>query len=328
MAAKKSRTVYVCQECGTHSPKWLGRCSGCMAWSTLVEESVAPANNAAVPRASGPAVAVRLSEVQAGDEARTATGIAELDRVLGGGMVRGGLVLVGGDPGIGKSTLLLQAMALLAAKGQKVLYVTAEESPRQVKMRAERMGLMPDNLYLLAETDLDAVMAVREELKPQVMVMDSVQTIGVGSLESAVGSVAQIRAVTQKLMQVAKGEDVATFVVGHVTKEGTIAGPKVMEHMVDTVLYFEGERTGPYRILRAHKNRFGSRPRDWRLRDARRWPAPRGQSVGALSVAACQRPGSHRGDLFGGLTAHPPGGPGLGYPGLWGRHTTAHNHGF
>jgi DNA repair protein RadA/Sms len=178
--------------------------------------------------------------------------------VLGGGLVDGALVLVGGDPGIGKSTLLLQALGSLAGAGVRGLYVTAEESLAQVKLRAERLDIDSDELFLLAETQLEAVDAARKSTKPAVMVIDSIQTVGSGELESAIGSVSQIRAVTQQLMDVAKHEGIAVFVVGHVTKEGTIAGPKVMEHMVDTVLYFEGERTGPYRILRAHKNRFGS----------------------------------------------------------------------
>lgn len=257
-SAGKIRHIFVCQACGQQAPKWLGRCPACDAWSTMVEEAVVGSAATRAQTAQPANAAVLLPEVTAGDEARSDTGIAELNRVLGGGLVRGALMLVGGDPGIGKSTLLLQAMGTLVQQGRRGLYVTAEESPRQVKMRAERLGLADVPLHLLAETDLEAVESVRASLKPDVMVIDSIQTIGTSTLESAVGSVAQIRAVTHRLMHIAKGEDVAIFVVGHVTKEGTIAGPKVMEHMVDTVLYFEGERTGPYRILRAHKNRFGS----------------------------------------------------------------------
>jgi DNA repair protein RadA/Sms len=267
--AKKVRTLFVCQSCGQQTPKWLGRCPGCMAWSSLVEE-VAPRQSAGRSSA-GPgagagadrltardAVPQRLCDIASETHPRTSTGIDELDRVLGGGLVYGSLVLVGGDPGIGKSTLLLQAVANMARQGATTLYVTAEESPSQVKLRAARMGIDADALWLLAQTDMEAVEAARRQIKPDIMVIDSVQTVGCGELTSAVGSVAQVRAVTQKLMEAAKGDGVTTFVVGHVTKEGTIAGPKVMEHMVDTVLYFEGERTGPYRILRAHKNRFGS----------------------------------------------------------------------
>ncbi len=251
----KSKRAYVCQECGHQEPKWLGRCPACGAWSTLVEETLAPAGAAPAPRE---AHATLLAEVASAREARRSTNIAELDRVLGGGLVVGALVLVGGDPGIGKSTLLLQALGRIAASGRRCLYVTAEESLAQVKLRAERLGLSAGELYLLAETAWETIDAARRECRPEVMVVDSVQTVGLGTLESAVGSVAQIRGVTAQLMALAKGEGTAVFVVGHVTKEGTIAGPKVMEHMVDTVLYFEGERSGPYRLLRAHKNRFGS----------------------------------------------------------------------
>ncbi len=253
----RARTVYVCQSCGHQEPKWLGRCPGCEAWSTFVEE-VAPnlRKTAAAARPEQPAT--RLSQVAAQGDARRSTTIPELDRVLGGGLVHGGLVLVGGDPGIGKSTLLLQALGKLAEGPKPALYVSAEESLRQIKLRADRLSIASERLFLLAETDFDAIDQTRQELQPDVMVIDSIQTVGLASLDSAVGSVAQIRAVTQRLMQVAKGDGCTVFVVGHVTKEGTIAGPRVMEHMVDTVLYFEGERTGPYRILRAHKNRFGS----------------------------------------------------------------------
>lgn len=207
------------------------------------------------PHAQGP---VQLADIGAGSEIRQTTGIAEFDRVLGGGLVRGALILVGGDPGIGKSTLLLQAVGNLVARGETVLYVTGEESLRQVKMRAERLDIISGALFIQAETNFDAVKASLPSIKPKILVVDSIQTIGTEQLEGTVGSVAQIRAVTAQLMRLAKDQDITTFVVGHVTKEGAIAGPKVMEHMVDTVLYFEGERTGPYRILRAHKNRFGS----------------------------------------------------------------------
>lgn len=260
----KVRHHYVCQECGHTEPKWLGRCPGCGGWSTFVE-GVAPARGAratggAVAQSSGSSLsrAVPLIEVASAEDERRSTGLPELDRVLGGGLVPGSLILVGGDPGIGKSTLLLQALGKLTQQGVTSLYVTGEESAHQVKMRAQRLGVRSEHLYLLTETQLEAVERARAEITPQVCVVDSVQTIGTGELQSAVGSVAQIRAVTHALMQMAKSHGVATFVVGHVTKEGTIAGPKVMEHMVDTVLYFEGERSGPYRILRAHKNRFGS----------------------------------------------------------------------
>ncbi len=252
----KARQVYVCQACGHRELKWLGRCPTCAAWSSLVEELVEAASPSAAKTARARPVA--LSEVPSAAEARVEVGLPELDRVLGGGLVHGALVLVGGDPGIGKSTLLLQALGVLAARNMVVLYVSAEESLQQTKLRAERLGVTSDKLYLLAETQLASVEAAIEELSPQVLVLDSIQTVGVDEVDSAIGSVSQIRAVTQRLMTIAKGRGVTTFVVGHVTKEGAIAGPKVMEHMVDTVLYFEGERTGPYRLLRAHKNRFGS----------------------------------------------------------------------
>ncbi len=255
MAAKRRR-YYCCESCGHRETKWLGRCPACMTWSSFVEAEEERGAKASVrPMQSK---AKRLSEVGSQEHSRIHTGLPEFDRVLGGGLVEGGLVLVGGDPGIGKSTLLLQAMGALAEAGKRVLYMSAEESMQQIKMRAERLGVDSDNLFLLTETQLEHFDAARHEIKPDVCVIDSVQTVGVGTIESAVGSVSQIRAVTHRLMQVAKGEGLSTFVVGHVTKDGAIAGPKVMEHMVDTVLYFEGERTGPYRILRAHKNRFGS----------------------------------------------------------------------
>lgn len=257
MVAKKQRRIYVCQACGHQEPKWLGRCPGCDAWSSLVEETVAPAPGAGATRGVTGKAAL-LSEVTTLDAVRKTTGIAELDRVLGGGLVTGSLILVGGDPGIGKSTLLLQALGNLAARGSTVLYVSAEESGAQVKMRAARLGIESDRLYLLTETHLEDVDAARREIQPAVAVIDSIQTIAAVGLESPIGSVSQIRAVTQQLTEMAKRGGMTTFVVGHVTKDGAIAGPKLMEHMVDTVLYFEGERTGPYRILRAHKNRFGS----------------------------------------------------------------------
>ncbi|MBI5511260.1 MAG: DNA repair protein RadA [Deltaproteobacteria bacterium] len=252
----KIRTVYVCQSCGHQEAKWLGRCPACNEWSSLVEEVVGTAKKDV--SAPPPATVVRLSAVTGAAEMRRTTGIPELDRVLGGGLVKGALVLVGGDPGIGKSTLLLQAAGKLAGAGARCLYVSAEESVQQIKLRAVRLGIDSPELYLAGETSLEALETARAELQPAVLIVDSIQTVGIASLESAVGSVSQIRAATQHLLDLAKQGGLTVFVVAHVTKEGNIAGPKVMEHMVDTVLYFEGERTGPYRILRAHKNRFGS----------------------------------------------------------------------
>jgi DNA repair protein RadA/Sms len=252
----KQKTVYTCQQCGLQSPKWLGKCPDCNQWNTLVEEQqpVARGRGGGVPAAARPQ---RLAEVASTEEDRLCCGIAELDRVLGGGVVPGSFILIGGDPGIGKSTLLLQAADRLARCGS-ILYVTAEESIRQVKLRGERLGVSADPLYLLAETSLEAIFDRVKELKPAFLVVDSIQTIFTGALESAPGSVSQVRECAGRLMHLAKGEGIPTFIVGHVTKDGAIAGPRVLEHMVDTVLYFEGDPGHPYRILRAVKNRFGS----------------------------------------------------------------------
>jgi DNA repair protein RadA/Sms len=252
----KVRRIYTCQSCGHREAKWLGRCPECEQWSTLVEELISSGAQKRVKAERNEAVPI--VDVECSVEARFGTGIAELDQVLGGGLVVGSLVLVGGDPGIGKSTLLLQAMGKLAQAGRRVLYATGEESAAQVKLRAERLDALEPRLFLLAETSLESIDSACAKVKADICVIDSIQTVALEELESPVGSVSQIRAVTHHLMQWAKKRDVSIFVVGHVTKEGSIAGPKVMEHMVDTVLYFEGEKTGPYRLLRAHKNRFGS----------------------------------------------------------------------
>ena len=253
----KQKTVYNCQQCGLQSPKWLGRCPDCGQWNTLVEESVTVGKSKrALPPSSGGA-ATRLAEVAVSDQDRQRCGLAEFDRVLGGGVVPGSFTLIGGDPGIGKSTLLLQAAERWAMAGP-VLYVTAEESARQVKLRALRLGVQANDLFLLAENSLEAVVERARELQPALLVVDSIQTVFTAGLESAPGSVSQVRECAGRLMQLAKGEGVPTFIVGHVTKEGSIAGPRMLEHMVDTVLYFEGDAGHPYRILRAVKNRFGS----------------------------------------------------------------------
>ncbi|TLM63579.1 MAG: DNA repair protein RadA [Deltaproteobacteria bacterium] len=253
----KQKTVYSCQQCGLQSPKWLGRCPDCGQWGGLVEETVAVTKGGkALPAAAG-APPLRLHEVSVVGEERRPSGCGEFDRVLGGGTVPGSFILIGGDPGIGKSTLLLQAAERWAALGP-VLYVTAEESARQVKLRAERLGVGAGDLFLLAENALEAILERVRDLKPAFLVIDSIQTVFTGGLESAPGSVSQVRECAGKLMQLAKGEGVATFLVGHVTKDGAIAGPRMLEHMVDTVLYFEGDAGHPYRILRAVKNRFGS----------------------------------------------------------------------
>lgn len=252
----KQKTIYTCQQCGYQSPKWMGKCPDCNQWDSLTEEQVTVAKKNA--RMAPPAATVKaLSEVSANEDDRHRCGIGELDRVLGGGVVPGSLSLIGGDPGIGKSTLLLQAVGKLAGS-KKALYVTAEESDRQVKLRAERLSVKAESLYLLPETSLESILERVREINPDFLVIDSIQTIFTSGLESAPGSVSQVRECAGRLMQLAKGEGVTTFLVGHVTKDGAIAGPRMLEHMVDTVLYFEGDAGHPYRILRAVKNRFGS----------------------------------------------------------------------
>lgn len=258
MAKTKNKTVYFCKECGFESPKWLGQCPGCQEWDSFVEEPVvktAAGHTIAVPERKEPS---RLSEVIINEETRTLSGIAELDRVLGGGIVTGSLVLVGGDPGIGKSTLLLQMCRELVNQNHNVLYVSGEESVNQIKMRADRLGEFQRELYLLSETDLDLVVEIIMRKKPEVVIIDSIQTMYREELGSAPGSVGQVRETTSTLMRLAKSLPVSIFIIGHVTKEGVVAGPRVLEHMVDTVLYFEGDGGVTYRFLRGVKNRFGS----------------------------------------------------------------------
>lgn len=260
MAKKKKKTIFMCQECGTESPKYLGRCPSCGRWNTFVEEKIEdPKDNRSRTSFSGvKSKASLISEVEIEREDRVKVPFEEFNRVLGGGVVPGSLVLIGGDPGIGKSTLLLQISAFLNNAGGKVLYVTGEESASQIKMRAERLELIGSNFYLYAETDLGAIQDTVEELRPEFLIVDSIQTMHHPDIESAAGSVSQVRESTATLMRMAKSNDIATFIVGHVTKEGAIAGPRMLEHMVDTVLYFEGEQHHTFRILRAVKNRFGS----------------------------------------------------------------------
>ena len=253
----RTRTIYACQGCGNTSHKWLGKCPDCGGWNTFVEEKVEPERKS-VGHASAPGAPPRpISTLNMAEEDRISTSISELDRVLGGGLVPGSAVLIGGDPGIGKSTLLLQAMGALA-RTRKVLYVTGEESMRQIRLRGERLGAISEGLLVYAETSLERILDAVKEINPGVLVIDSVQTICSEALESSPGSVSQVREISAKLISNSKAMDIPVFLVGHVTKDGAIAGPKVLEHMVDTVLYFEGERGHAFRILRAVKNRFGS----------------------------------------------------------------------
>ena len=266
--AKSRTTAFFCKECGYESAKWSGQCPSCKAWNTFVEEPVVKEKNvkgivninAKYHETAGvkKAAPVRLSSVTAADTDRIKTDKCELDRVLGGGIVEGSLVLVGGDPGIGKSTLLLQMCYNLAKNGNSVLYISGEESLGQIKLRAQRVGEASDNLMVLCETSLDTIENVLENVKPQIVVIDSIQTMYREEVGAAPGSVSQVRETTAVLMQLAKGLNISIFIVGHVTKEGVVAGPRMLEHMVDTVLYFEGDKNAAYRILRSVKNRFGS----------------------------------------------------------------------
>lgn len=258
--AKDPKTIFVCQNCGGQSRKWLGQCPDCGEWNTLVEERFRP--QAAATKAIGGRISdsspIAYLSVESQDDARMPSGIDEFDRVLGGGIVAGSLVLIGGSPGIGKSTIVLQAADRIAANGSTVLYVSGEESERQIKMRGERLGISAENLFLLPETDLHAVLSEAEKLRPELVIIDSIQTIFSSQIESAPGSVSQVREVASQLMIFAKRSGTTVFLTGHVTKEGSIAGPKTLEHIVDTVLYFEGDRHHNHRIIRATKNRFGA----------------------------------------------------------------------
>ena len=256
--AKAKKSIYFCQNCGHEESKWLGQCPMCREWNTFVEEKVTVSKGTAAKNIVREAEVVTLSSVSTDQEDRMQTEIEELDRVLGGGVVPGSLVLVGGDPGIGKSTLLLQVCKRLSDQGRKVLYISGEESLKQIKLRANRMGTFSDHLLLLCETNLETIRQVIEREHPAVAVIDSIQTMYSEEVTAAPGSVSQVREATNTLMQIAKGLNITIFIVGHVTKEGTVAGPRVLEHMVDTVLYFEGDRHASYRILRGVKNRFGS----------------------------------------------------------------------
>src|SRR5688572_19233729 len=262
--AKPPSTIFVCQNCGAQSRKWQGQCSDCGEWNTLVEERFRPTaqnGGSAVSRFTGSFAAreaVAFPEIESQDDARTPSGIEEFDRVLGGGIVAGSLVLIGGSPGIGKSTIVIQMADRLSQGGAKVLYVSGEESERQIKMRGERLGLSAENLLLLPETNLQSILAVIEKVRPDLIIVDSIQTVFSERIESAPGSVSQVRDVAGQMMLLAKQTGTPVFLTGHVTKDGSIAGPKTLEHIVDTVLYFEGDRHHNHRIIRATKNRFGA----------------------------------------------------------------------
>src|SRR5512136_1414324 len=252
----RTKTIYVCQNCGNESPKWLGRCPECNEWNSYVESVVSPTPKAAPLRSAFQPQ--ELSRLPTNSVPRIALPLAEFNRVLGGGIVPGSMVLIGGDPGIGKSTLLLEVAGMIAESLGKVLYVSGEESAHQIKLRADRLGLRGEGLFLLPETDLQSILERGQEISPQLVIIDSIQTVHSSDLSSAAGSVGQVRECTQRLMRWAKSSNTPIFIVGHVTKDGSIAGPNTLEHIVDVVLYLEGERYSSYRLLRGAKNRFGS----------------------------------------------------------------------
>ena len=254
----KSKSVFFCGECGYESSKWLGQCPACKAWNAFCEAPAVKKGGSSLREGMAASLPVKIKDVSLETDERVTTGISELDRVLGGGIVKGSLVLVGGDPGIGKSTLLLQMCAKLADKNISVLYVSGEESERQIALRSERLGGKFSDMLLFCETDIEKIEAAIESGRPEVVIVDSIQTMYSSKADSAAGSISQVREVTSTLLRISKGLGVSIFIVGHVTKEGTVAGPRTLEHMVDTVLYFEGEDVASYRILRAVKNRFGS----------------------------------------------------------------------
>lgn len=255
----KSKSIYACQQCGAVSPKWMGRCNDCGEWNTYIEERVKSNTKGVQNITSSASVPVALPDVSFNDDNKhIPSGIMELDRVLGGGLVSGSVVLIGGDPGIGKSTIVLQAFSSFSTKFDKLLYVSGEESASQIKMRASRLGIDDDNLYLLTENCLETLLGQIDKMRPKVVAIDSIQTLYSENIASAPGTVSQVRESCAQLIQFAKANNISLMLIGHVTKEGSIAGPKVMEHMVDTVLYFEGERGHSFRILRSIKNRFGA----------------------------------------------------------------------
>ena len=253
----KTKTIFVCSSCGYESPKWLGKCPSCNEWNSFYEEKLAKDAGANGEKKNRVVTPRALNDVEGKDAVRTSTGIGELDMVLGGGIVRGSLVLVGGEPGIGKSTLIMQLCDKIQGEG-KVLYVSGEESAEQIKLRADRLGIHNDDILFLGETDIELIENVILEIKPKLVIIDSIQTMYSDEISSAAGTVSQVREITSRIMRICKGNEITTIIIGHVTKEGNIAGPRVLEHMVDTVLYIEGERYFSYRILRSVKNRFGS----------------------------------------------------------------------
>lgn len=255
--ASKAKSVYVCSECGYESVKWFGKCPGCGEWNTMEEQAPVVSSKGIIRSKSSIRPVQRLNEINSDVEKRMSTGIKEFDRVLGGGIVEGSLILLSGDPGIGKSTILLQICQSLGQK-HKILYISGEESSRQIKLRANRLGVDTDNLFILAETDVSAIVETIKVEKPDMVIIDSIQTMMIDDISSSAGSITQVRECTNIFMHLAKSLGIPIFVVGHVNKDGAIAGPKVLEHIVDTVLYFEGERNYSYRILRSAKNRFGS----------------------------------------------------------------------
>ena len=253
----KSKTIFVCSECGNESPKWLGKCPACNSWNTFYEQKVEKYTDTNKIEKKVNNTPKPLSTYVGQEANRTSTGYAELDRVLGGGLVKGSLILLGGEPGIGKSTLILQLCEKVQGEG-KVLYVSGEESAEQIKLRADRLDVKNNDLMFLGETDIDVVKEAISEMQPKLVIIDSIQTMYSDEITAAAGSVSQVREITAQIMRVCKAQQITTVIIGHVTKEGNIAGPRVLEHMVDTVLYLEGERYNTYRILRAVKNRFGS----------------------------------------------------------------------
>lgn len=253
----RSKTIYICQECGYESPKWMGKCPECDNWNTMVEEIIDKSKQSSQAAGISFSKPLNINEIELTEEERYNTSMEEFDRVLGGGIVKGSLILVGGDPGIGKSTLLLQVSKSIA-ENKKIFYISGEESSKQIKIRAQRLDVKTSNLFIISETNISIIERMIEEFKPEVVVIDSIQTMYKSELQSAPGSVSQVREATSIFMRIAKSLNIAIFIVGHVTKEGSIAGPRVLEHMVDTVLYFEGDRHHTYRILRTVKNRFGS----------------------------------------------------------------------